>query len=674
MIAVSPDSPANGLRLGAAYYPEHWPEERWREDIRLMQQAGLTVVRMAEFAWSTMEPEPGVFQLDWLDRVVAALAEAGIATVLGTPTAAPPAWLVQQHPDLMAVDESGRRVQFGNRCHYCVNSPEFHQAARRVVQAMGKRFGANPQVIGWQIDNEFNRVCYCDRCRGLFQKYLAAKFGSLDVLNRRWSTRYWSQTYTAWEQIPIPSHAHPVPGLIYHNPGLMLAFRQFVSESYCRFQRLQLEALRPHLRPGVWTTTNLMGWYDGLNYYDLTRDLDLAAWDWYTPSGHHDYIASGATHDLTRGFKRRNFWLIETQPGNVNWAQVNNPVDKGEARAMAWHAVGHGADAVLYWQWRSALGGQEQYHGTLVDPSGQPRPFFEEARQLGDEFTRLSDLLSGTTPQAKTALLNSYDSRWSIHWQRHHQEFDYVAHLMHYYRPLAARNIAVDVISADTPLTDYRLVVAPALLVVNDDRVTRLVEFVERGGHLVLTLRSGMKDDANALLPSRPPGPLAELAGVEVEDYYALLDPVPVLGNWFSGQATIWAERLRIRDEKHTSPIAHYGESNGWLDNQLAISVHAFGRGLVYFVGAQLEDAAQQALMDRIVQTAVVRPTMESPSGVEVCQRSRADGRAVWIVVNHTRSSQVVPLPWPAHEHLVGQNVEELRLGPYGVGVLTRQK
>jgi beta-galactosidase len=617
-VSVSNLTPSR-LHLGAAYYPEHWPEERWPKDIRLMREAGMTVARMAEFAWSTLEPAEGEFNFGWLDRAISALADAGIVSVLSTPTAAPPAWLVQQYPHLLAVDERGRRVQFGNRCHYCVNSPEFHGATRRIVKAMAEHFD-NPHVIGWQLDNEYNRVCYCDRCRGLFQRYLAEKFGSFDALNHHWSTRYWSQTYSAWEQIPIPIGRH--------NPGLMLEFKRFVTESYRQFQRLQLDALRPHLQPDVWVTHNFMGWFDGFDHYALAEDLDLASWDWYVATGHHDYLTSGAAHDLTRGFKRRNFWLIETQPGNVNWSFINNTLNEGEARAMAWHAVAHGADAVLYWQWRSALGGQEQYHGTLVDQSGQPRPFYETAQQLGRDFVAASPLLAGSAVASKVALLNSYDSRWSVQWQRHHRDFDYVAHFNHYYRPLAARNIVTDVISAAAPLDGYRLVIAPALLILNGGHVERLGDFVKRGGHLVLTVRCGMKDEYNALLPSRQPGLLADLAGVEVEEYYALLNPVPVIGNWFAGTSQLWAERLKVRDEASTHAIARYGASNGWLDDQLAITAHSYGRGLVYFVGAYLDEAAQQALMDRIVEMATVKPVMETPAGVGACIRVSPEGES----------------------------------------------
>lgn len=655
---------ADRIHIGASYYPEHWDERYWAKDIRLMKEAGFTVARMAEFAWATMEPSAGEFHFDWLEKAIAQLADAGIVTVLGTPTAAPPAWLVQQYPDLLAVDESGRRVQFGNRCHYCVNSPEFHAAARRIVSAMAERFGSNPNVIGWQLDNEYNRVCYCERCQKLFREYLTHKFGTLEELNGHWSTAYWSQTYSAWEQIPLPVGPH--------NPGLMLEFRRFVTQSYRRFQRLQIDVLRPHLPPEVWITHNFMGWFDGFDHYAMSEDLDMASWDWYVGSGHHDYLSSGAIHDLTRGFKRRNFWLIETQPGNVNWSPINNSLDEGEARAMAWHAVAHGAEAVLYWQWRSAPGGQEQYHGTLVDPSGQPRPFYAEAGQLAKDFAATSALLSGTVPAAEVAMLNSYDNRWSIHAQRHHRDFEYVAHFNHYYRALARRNVASDVLSADVALDGYRLVIAPALLMLDETRAARLTDFVEKGGHLVLTIRSGMKDDFNALLPLRQPGPLAEIAGVEVEEYYALRDPVPVIGQNLNGESRLWAERLRIRDETATRVIARYGMSNGWLDGQAAITSHAYGSGRVTFVGAYLDEASQQNLIDDILKSAGVQPVLDCPEGVEARRRLGAGGDDVFILINHERTEKHIPLPWPAHEHLRKIEARELLLEPYGVAVFTR--
>jgi beta-galactosidase len=652
------------IYLGAAYYPEHWPEERWNEDIRLMQEAGIGVVRMAEFAWSTMEPSAGKFNFTWLERAIEKLAAAGIVSVLGTPTAAPPAWLVEAYPDLMALTEYGQRVQFGNRCHYCVNSPEFHAAVLRIVGTMGEHFGSDPNVIGWQLDNEYNRVCYCHRCISLFQQFLAERYASLEELNQHWATAYWSQTYSSWEQIPIPIGPH--------HPSLMLEFKHFVTASYRKFQRLQLEALRPHLPTGVWITHNFMGWHGGYDHYQMAADLDMASWDWYVGSGHHDYLTSGAIHDLTRGFKRQNFWLMETQPGNVNWHPKNNSLNKGEARAMAWHAIAHGADAILYWQWRSSLGGQEQYHGTLVDQSGLPRPFYEEAQVLGKEIHAVSGLLAGSRVKARVAVLNSYDSRWSIEFQRHHCDFDFVAHFNHYYRALAANNVSVDVISADEVLDGYKLVIAPALNILTEKRLANLTDFVKKRGHLVLTIRTGLKDEYNALLPSRQPGALVALSGVEVEDYYALDELVPVEGKWLNGFSMQWAERLRLVDQHDALPISRFGKSNGWLDGQVAMAVRPFGNGMVYTVGVYLDEKAQQTFMDHVLQMAGIQG-IKSDKDVEVSTRLTPQGKHIYIVINHGQSERSFVLPWPALEHLTGQTIQsQLKLLPYDVAVLTK--
>lgn len=667
----TPFSSASRLHLGASYYPEHWPETRWPEDIRLMQEAGFTVVRVGEFAWSSFEPSAGEFRLDWLERVIDQLSAAGIATVLGTPTAGPPAWLAAQHPDFLAVDEYGRRAQIGNRCHYCVNSPDFHDATARIVKALAERFGPNSNVIGWQIDNEFHRVCFCDRCRRLFQDFLRARFGSLDALNEHWSTGYWSQTYSAWEQIPIPI------GL--HNPGLMLEFKHFITESYRKFQRLQVDILRLHVPANAWITHNFMRWFDGYDHYSLSEDLDIASWDWYVGMGNHVFSSSGILHDLVRGFKQKNFWLIETQPGSVNWKQVNTTLNRGEARTMAWHAVAHGADAILYWQWRSALGGQEQLHGTLVDQSGKPRLFYEEAQQLGRDFAAISPILAGSEIKASVAMLNDYDSLWSLQWQPHHRDFDYEKHFTHYYRPLAALNVQVDVISAQgqvkvEDLTRYKLVIAPALVMQYQPMVEALKAYVRQGGHLILTIRCGMKDPYNALLSQRQPGGLSEMAGVEVEDYYALLDSVPVYGDGLEGQSNLWAERLALMGQKKARVLARYGKSNGWLDDQIAISLDQYGKGLVYYVGAYLDELSQQALLAQIIETAKVT-TYATVPGVHVSTRVQPGGGEVYIVINHNSTQCAVHMPWHSFDHLREVSLaSDFDLPAYSVAVLTRDE
>ncbi|MGE5122966.1 MAG: beta-galactosidase, partial [Acidobacteriaceae bacterium] len=446
-----------------------------------------------------------------------------------------------------------------------------------------------------------------------------------------------------------------------------------ITESYRRFQRLQLEALGPYLRQGAWTTHNFMRWFGEYDHYVMASDLGLASWDWYVGTGHHDYTASGAMHDLVRGYKRRNFWLMETQPGNVNWQLVNNSLNRGEARAMAWHAMAHGAEAILYWQWRSALGGQEQYHGTVVDQSGQPRPFYEEAQELGKQMQRVSALLAGSKTHARVAMLNSYDSRWSIDFQRHHHKFDYVAHFNHYYKPLAIKNVSVDIISADETLEGYQLVIAPALNVLTERRAASLTEFVNGGGHLVLTIRTGMKDEYNALLPSRQPGALSTIAGVEVEDYYALDEPVAVEGEWLNGFSSQWAERLRLLDGQNAVPLARYGRSNGWLDGQVAVSVHPCGAGIVYSMGAYLDEKTQLAFMEYVLHRAGIE-SVQTEQDVEAVARIDREGNEILMVINHAPGERNFSLPWVAREHLRGRSVRgEVKLPHYEVAILTKE-
>jgi beta-galactosidase len=649
------------ILLGAAWYPEQWPESRWPEDLKLMEEAHMHVVRVAEFAWSRLEPAEGRFDLDWLERAVALAARHGIAVVLGTPSAAPPAWLTQKYPDTLRTEQDGRKARHGNRQQGSVTSARYREFCRRITEQMARRFGHNPDVIGWQIDNEYGAFSWDDDTRRQFQDWLRAKYGTLDALNGHWTTAYWSQTYTAWDQVPIGPSG---------NPGLDLEFRRFVTDSIRDFQHIQVQAIRANSGARQFITSNFMGWYDAFDHYELTRELDLASWDDYVGTGHLDALRNGMTHDLTRGFKRRNFWVMETQPGFVNWAPVNNALDRGEVRQMAWHAIGHGADAVCYWQWRSALNGQEEYHGALVGPDGTPLPLYEEVARIGGEFEQAAAALEGTGPAADVAILHSYDSRWAIDGQRHNRNFDPVALLLSYYKPLREALQQVDVVGPDAPLSHYRVVVAPGLNVLPDDTARRLTEYVQGGGHLVLGPRSGMKDQYNALETARQPGPLAPLLGGRVEQFYALNEEAPVAGSWGSGKARIWAEQLKAQS-RDVEVLLSYGASNGWLDRQPAAISRRAGKGRITYIGAWLDDDLMRAAVEWMIRLGGLAPALGPvPQGVEVSRRAGA-GKEVFVVVNHTRAPQHVALPRPMRRVLHdGEEASALDLPARGVEVL----
>lgn len=654
--------PASPLLLGTAWYPEQWPESRWEADLTLMQQAGIHMVRVGEFAWSRLEPEEDRYDLGWLDRAIAAAAKHNIYTVIGTPTAAPPAWLTQKYPETLRVNEEGRRAEHGNRQQFNWANPKYRELTRKIAEEMAKRFGHNPNVLGWQIDNEYSDVSFDPETRTQFQQWLKARYGTLDTLNARWTTAYWSETYTAWDQIPIQ--------VGYGNPGLLLSWMRFVSDTWRSYQKNQLDVIRANSDPRQFITTNTMGAFDGFDHYTVEQDLDMAAWDDYVGEGHLDAIRNGAAHDLTRGFKQKNFWVMETQPGNVNWAPINNSLDKGEVRAMAWHDVGHGADAVSYWQWRSALNGQEEYHGTLLGSDGTPVPLYAEVAQVGKEFAKAGPVLAGTSVKSEVAVLHSYDSRWAIQWQKHNDKYDPVEEILSYYGPLRVIAQSVDIVFPTASLSQYKLVVAPGLNVLTDAAAKNLIAYVQGGGHLVLGQRSAMKDDDNSLQPERQPGPLAALLGGRVEQYYALLQPVPVQGNWGKGESQLWAELLGAKDSG-TEVLMRYGKSNGWLDGQPAAISRKVGNGRITYIGAWLDPKTMAEAAKWMTDTSGVKPVFGPvPAGVEVSARYGAHG-AVFIVINLSGKPQAITLPREMNDVLEGGSKRSVDLPYYGVAVLS---
>lgn len=653
------------ILLGTAWYPEQWPESRWDADLELMQKAGIHMVRVGEFAWSRMEPSEGQYDLNWLDHAITAASKHGIYTVLGTPTAAPPAWLTQKYPESLRMEEDRRLAEHGNRQHFNFANPKYQELARKIAEQMAKRFGHNPWVLGWQIDNEYAEESYDPGTKVQFQQWLKARYGTLDNLNARWTTAYWSQTYSDWNQIPIETR--------YGNPGLLLSWRRFVSDTWRNYQKNQLEVIRANSDSRQFITTNMMGWFDRYDHYVVSQDLDLASWDDYVGEGHLDPAKNGATHDLTRGFKRKNFWVMETQPGSVNWAPINNALDKGEVRAMAWHAIGHGADTVSYWQWRSALNGQEEYHGTLVGADGMPVPLYSEVQQLGQEFAKASPVLAGTSVKSDVAILHSYDSRWAINWQKHNSRYDPVAEIVSYYKPLRAISQSIDIVAPTAPLTQYKLVVAPGLNVLSEAAVKNIESYVRQGGHLVLGQRSGMKDEDNALQMQRQPGPLVDLLGGRVEQYYALTDPVPVQGEFGSGESELWAELLSAKDSA-TEVLETYGKSNGWLDGQPAAITRKVGNGRITYIGAWLDDSTLRSAAKWMTDVSGVKSVLPSvPDGVDVYPRYGSRG-TVFILVNFSKADQTISLPAAMTDVLAGGMKQSVTLPMYGVAVLQASK
>lgn len=671
-----PDKPP--LLLGAAWYPEQWPESQWDPDLARMEAAHIDVVRVGEFAWSTMEPSENHYDFAWLDRAIADAAQHHICVVLGTPTAAPPDWLTTKYPETLRVSEDGVRAQHGNRQQFSFTDPVYRKFAHDIAEQMAIHFGHNPNVVGWQLDNEYAEPDFGPSAQQQFHAWLRKKYGTIANLNQKWATAYWSQTYDNFDEIPVRADDE--------NPALLLEWKRFVSDTWKSYSLNQISAIRPHADPRQFITTNTMGWFDGFNEYTVHSVLDIAAWDDYIDSDHYDYIDNGARHDLTRGYKMKNFWVMETEPAFVNWRSTNTALHKGEVRDMAWQAIGHGADTVEYWQWRSAPNGQEEYHGVLVGADGTPVPVYYEIQRTGAEFAKAGPAIAGTSPHSEVALVNDYDSRWAIDFQRHSAAFDPVAEMVAFYRPLRNQSQAVDVISISTDLTPYKVVELPALNVISQSIADRLMAYVRNGGHLLLGPRTGMKNEFDGLQPERQPGPLAGFLGGRVDQFYALDQDLPVTGQFGDGTATIWAEQLRILSPG-TSIMMTYGKGggeepdqppaagNGWLDNQPAVITRQVGKGSITYVGAWLDPATLSRLTAWLLDQAGVQSILPGvPAGVEVCRRSNA-GKSIFILINHNTAEEHVSLPSPMHDLIGDQGtVSAVNLPAYGVAVLEEQK
>ncbi len=461
--------------LGVCYYPEHWPEDRWAIDAAQMVEAGLTWVRVGEFAWSRLEPSSGDLQFDWLERAINVLGAAGLQVVLGTPTATPPRWMLDKHPDMLAVDLDGRQRGFGSRRHYCFSHEGYIEECRRITRLLAERFGSNPYVTAWQTDNEYGchetTLSYSDAAKHAFQDWCAQTYQSLDALNRAWGNIFWSMEYDSFDQIGLPNLTVTEP-----NPSHVLAFRRFSSDQVVRFNRAQTEILRQFTDAPL--IHNYMGRVTDFDHYAVGNDLDIASWDSYpigflsdrleaTPEHKARYLRQGDPdmqafhHDLYRAVGKGRWWIMEQQPGPVNWAPYNPAPLPGMARLWAWEAFAHGAEAVLYFRWRQAPMAQEQMHAGLLRPDARPAPALAEAKQVAEELAEMPEV---SIAKARVALIFDYASCWAWEAQPQGADFDMFRLALETYRAARRLGLSLDIIPPGAPLESYDMVLAPGLL------------------------------------------------------------------------------------------------------------------------------------------------------------------------------------------------------------------
>ncbi len=643
------------MKLGVCYYPEHWPEERWSVDARMMAAAGLEIVRIAEFAWARMEPAPGHYEWRWLDKAVDVLSQEGLQLVLGTPTATPPAWLTHKHPEMLHVDANGRRRKHGSRRQACVNDPDYRRHSARIVSAMVQRYGADRRIICWQIDNEFGgggtARCYCANCAAAFREWLQEQYGTLETLNEAWGTIFWSQTYDDWQQIQVPDEAIDKP-----NPSQALDYYRFSSDSIVSYQQIQLDILRE--KAGGFITTNFMGLFRDLDQFDLARPLDFVTWDSY-PTGNPgrwrgllyppgkdinqndpvyaydagDAIITSMAHALMRALKEKPFWIMEQQCGLINWGDINPGIRPGTTRLWTWHALAEGADSCIYFRWRPTLFAQEQYHSALLRHDGEPAQGLVEVKRLAEE-NELMAAIANEPMQPKVGLLFRYDDLWALEIQPQRRDFQYLRHLYLFYESLVKMGIPVNLVPDTADLDPYSLILAPTLHMPDHALVEKVTNYVQGGGTLLLGVRSGFKTPSNLVTAQPLPGLLRDLSGLTVSSWQSLPDTIgldvrtEIEG--LNGQAGFWYETLEL---EMASGIGRYP------DGRVALARNDFGDGQVYTLGWHPNPGQAKALIKHLCLENEITIFDNIPQGMLFFRRGRYQ-----LLLNFTDNSQEVEL------------------------------
>jgi beta-galactosidase len=663
------------VRIGVAYYPEQWPEERWPIDAQMMAEAGIGVVRMAEFSWSKLEPQRGAFESGWLDRAVSLMAENGIDVVLGTPTAAPPGWLSAEHPDILRVDGDGRVFPFGHRRQYCPNNATYHQESRRVVAALAERYGEDERVVAWQIDNEFGERCYCARCAAAFRHWLEERYGSLERLNASWGTAFWSHTYRSWDHIPLPVSGNvPLPEGFMEaspSPAHALDYRRFASDSFVLYQRLQIEEIRRHSDAPI--THNMRSFrFKELDFQKLAKDLDFLAWDNYPLLNASDgWLEPALNCDAIRGLKDVPFWVMEQQVGPLGWETIRTP-RRGQMRLHTYQMLAHGAEVVCYFRWRSARFGTEQHWYGVLDHDGRPNRRLTELSELAQELERVDGLLAGTVPAAQAAVVYDYDARFALEIQPTNPALGHVDALRAHYGALKRQGVGVDLLAPTADLSSYRLVAAPSLYVIDEALAAGLRAYVEGGGLLVLGPRSGFKDPANAV-PERPlPAWLDELAGLEVSDIASFLDgrgvQLEIVENVGDADAAFvgWFEELALKGAR---PVYRYRDHD--FAGSAAITINAFGAGRVVYIGGVATDETLADLYAWLARETEL-DVFVTPEDVELVRLRRSESREeLLFLLNYAHEERAVSVPSEHSSHLDGVlEAGSLVLEPYGVALL----
>jgi len=676
--------------FGSDYYPEHWvfpyagtadnPEAAWERDAVLMVKAGINVVRIGEFTWGLCEPEEGKYDFLWLRRVMDIMGRHGIKVVVGTPTAAPPLWLAKKHPEILPIDERGQVKHEGTRRAACLSSDVFWDYSKRIVTAMVEALGDHPQLVAWQIDNGMGandtEFSFNEATREEWHLWLQAKYEKIERLNDLLGLRFWGQTVTSWDQVPMPMRS---PAM--HNPALLLDWNRFSSDTMVQFVKMQADILHERF-PNIPVTVTMRAFLRQYDHFDMAGVVDFVSIE-------SNVVMKAATAelacdiDMLRSLKKSDirtpdgdcgFWAMEQKVGQVNWQDVNSLVQPGLIRLFTYQLISRGASGILFFRWRQPRIGSEKFYGAIVPHhiEGNNRVFMEIS-QIGDELKLLAPSLKDTKVVSEVCILYSHDNDWSLQQPNQpNKYFNLREHIQLIYNALHDRNIPVDFARPNEDISQYKIVFAPSLHLLAPAEADRLKLYVQNGGILISTFNTGLVDQHHIAPDTGFPNDMTDLFGLEVLEF----DPIPPGEEnhlTFKGAfptshlhpARLWCD---IIEPKGCQVLAVY--SKGFYASRPALTMNSFGLGKAIYIATMSHQHFYNDLVGWLRQMCDLHPLLKVPENVEVSMRQK-EGTRVYFLLNHQNSPVRIQFYKPMHDFLTGNTFSgNYDLPPHGVLVL----
>ena len=663
---------------GGDYNLEQWGAEEWEEDQRMFKLCGIDVVTINVFAWALNQPEENTYDFKWLDEAMDRMHRNGVGVVLATSTAAHPAWMAKRYPDVTRTDFYGRKRTFGGRHNSCPNSPTYRKYSRLMAGKLAERYKDHPALLLWHVSNEYGGYCYCDNCAAEFRLWLQSRYDSLDTVNKVWNTRFWGHTFYDWDEIVLPNGlSEEGEGNVSAFQGISLDYRRFMSDSLLECYIIEAEEIRAH-SSNIPITTNLMGNFGQLNYFDWAKHMDIISWDNY-PSLTTPVSETAMVHDLMRGLKDGDpFMLMEQTPSQQNWQAYNSLKRPGVMRLWSYQAVARGADTVLFFQMRRSIGACEKFHGAIIEHVGHEHTrVFRECAELGEELIRLGDTLLDARTDAKVAIVYDWENRWAIEMSSGPTvDLQYPSEVHKYYDALFKLGIQADMVSVDADFSKYEIVIAPVMYMVKKGFAQKTESFVSEGGTFVTTFFSGIVNENDLVTVGGYPGELRNVMGIWAEE----IDVLPagqfnqIVMNKPIGKLEGSYPCELLFDLIHAESaevLAEYGSD--FYKGMPALTVNSFGKGQAYYVATSASSEFLQGFLSNLCQDKGVNPLIpDIPSGVEASQRVKEE-RSFLFLLNHNADPVTVDIGEVTLEDLLtGETIHRNAVLPgRGVMILT---